>query len=69
LQRLSAVRRPAGATSPTPDAGLLHDTIRALPGKLTGAERKLVHFVRIRFSNKEIARAWNKSVRTVKTQR
>jgi DNA-binding CsgD family transcriptional regulator len=68
LQRLSAVQRRAGATSPTPAAGLLHDTIRALPGELTGAERELVHFVRIGFSNKEIAARLDKSVRTVKTQ-
>ena len=52
----------------TPGAGLLHDTIRALPGELTGAERELVHFVRIGFSNKEIAARLDKSVRTVKTQ-
>jgi DNA-binding CsgD family transcriptional regulator len=34
----------------------------------TGAERELVHFVRIGFSNKEIAARLDKSVRTVKTQ-
>lgn len=62
------MQRRAGATSSLPDAGLLRDPIRALPGELTGAERELVHFVRIGFSNKEIAARLDKSVRTVKTQ-
>jgi DNA-binding NarL/FixJ family response regulator len=60
LRRLSAVQRRSGEQQ--------HDTIRALPGELTGAERELVHFVRIGFSNKEIAARLDKSVRTVKTQ-
>jgi DNA-binding CsgD family transcriptional regulator len=70
LQRLSAVQRRAGANpdSPAAQAALVRDTIRALPGELTGAERELVHFVRIGFSNKEIAARLDKSVRTVKTQ-
>lgn len=42
--------------------------MRALPGELTVAERELVQFVRIGFSNKEIAARLDKSVRTVKTQ-
>lgn len=67
LQRLSAVQRRAAAIAPAAAATLLRDTIRALPVELTGAERELVHFVRIGFSNKEIAARLDKSVRTVKT--
>jgi DNA-binding CsgD family transcriptional regulator len=61
LQRLSAVQRRAGSTPK-------HESIPALPGELTLAERELVRFVRIGFSNKEIAARLDKSVRTVKTQ-
>jgi DNA-binding NarL/FixJ family response regulator len=68
LQRLSAVQRRAGSTLPPRDAALRRDTIRALPDELTAAERELVQFVRIGFSNKEIAVRLDKSVRTVKTQ-
>ena len=67
LQRLSAVQRRAiGAMSASVEA--THDAIQALPGELTVAERELVQFVRIGFSNKEIATRLDKSVRTVKTQ-
>ena len=51
---------PADATT--------QDAIQSLPGGLTVAERELVQFVRIGFSNKEIAARLDKSVRTVKTQ-
>jgi DNA-binding NarL/FixJ family response regulator len=68
LRRLSAVQRRAGSAWRERAAELQHDTMRALPGALTGAERQLVHFVRIGFSNKEIAARLDKSVRTVKTQ-
>jgi DNA-binding CsgD family transcriptional regulator len=69
LQRLSAVQRRAGSAGAVQsDAATKHDAIQALPGGLTGAERELVHFVRIGFSNKEIAARLDKSVRTVKTQ-
>jgi DNA-binding NarL/FixJ family response regulator len=68
LQRLSAVQRRAGSTAPSRDAASRHDAIQALLGGLTGAERELVQFVRIGFSNKEIAARLDKSVRTVKTQ-
>lgn len=68
LQRLSAVQRRAGSAVRASDAALGHDTMRALPGELTVAERELVQFVRIGFSNKEIAVRLDKSVRTVKTQ-
>jgi DNA-binding NarL/FixJ family response regulator len=69
LQRLSAVERRAGsAVTMKPDAEAQHDAIHVLPGELTVAERELVHFVRIGFSNKEIAARLDKSVRTVKTQ-
>jgi DNA-binding CsgD family transcriptional regulator len=69
LQRLSAVERRAGSAGAVkPDAEAQHDAIHALPGELTVAERELVHFVRIGFSNKEIAARLDKSVRTVKTQ-
>jgi DNA-binding CsgD family transcriptional regulator len=69
LRRLSAVERRAGsATATKPDVQTQHDAIHALPGELTVAERELVHFVRIGFSNKEIAARLDKSVRTVKTQ-
>ena len=46
----------------------MRDSIRSLSGELTVAERELVQFVRIGFSNKEIAARLDKSVRTVKTQ-
>jgi DNA-binding NarL/FixJ family response regulator len=70
LQRLSAVQRRAGSAGAAPlaDEPSTHDAIRALPGELTVAERELVQFVRIGFSNKEIAARLDKSVRTVKTQ-
>jgi DNA-binding CsgD family transcriptional regulator len=69
LQRLSAVERRAGAAGVVqPDDAAKHDTIHALPDELTVAERELVQFVRIGFSNKEIAARLDKSVRTVKTQ-
>jgi DNA-binding CsgD family transcriptional regulator len=55
LQRLSALRRT-------------RETVDALPGALTMAEHELVRFVRVGFSNKEIAARLDKSVRTVKTQ-
>jgi DNA-binding CsgD family transcriptional regulator len=70
LQRLSAVERranSAGAMLP-PENVSRHDAIHALSGELTVAERELVQFVRIGFSNKEIAARLDKSVRTVKTQ-
>jgi DNA-binding CsgD family transcriptional regulator len=68
LQRLSAVERRAGsAGAAQPDAAKRH-AIQPLPGELTVAERELVQFVRIGFSNKEIAARLDKSVRTVKTQ-
>jgi len=69
LQRLSAVERRAGLPGAVqPDDVTKHDAIRSLPGELTVAERELVQFVRIGFSNKEIAARLDKSVRTVKTQ-
>lgn len=69
LQRLSAVERRAGSAGTGPaDDGVKHDAIQSLPGELTVAERELVQFVRIGFSNKEIAARLDKSVRTVKTQ-
>jgi len=69
LQRLSAVERRAGlAGTAQPDDETKRATIQALPGELTVAERELVQFVRIGFSNKEIAARLDKSVRTVKTQ-
>jgi DNA-binding CsgD family transcriptional regulator len=68
LQRLSAVQRRADQAAPSLDAAPTLDTLRALPGELTVAERELVNFVRIGFSNKEIAARLDKSVRTVKTQ-
>jgi DNA-binding NarL/FixJ family response regulator len=69
LQRLSAVERRAGpAAAAQPDNASKHAAIQALPGELTVAERELVQFVRIGFSNKEIAARLDKSVRTVKTQ-
>lgn len=67
LQRLSAVQQRAGGTTPV-DESAKHDAIQSLPGELTVAERELVHFVRVGFSNKEIATRLDKSVRTVKTQ-
>jgi DNA-binding CsgD family transcriptional regulator len=66
LQRLSAVQRRGTGTSPGEISK--EDTIQALPQELTSAERQLVQFVRIGFSNKEIAVRLDKSVRTVKTQ-
>ena len=70
LQRLSAVERRAGSAGALlpPDDVAKHDAMQALPGELTVAERELVQFVRIGFSNKEIAARLDKSVRTVKTQ-
>jgi len=69
LQRLSVMERRAGAPGAVqPDEVAKHDAIHALPGELTVAERGLVQFVRIGFSNKEIAAQLDKSVRTVKTQ-
>ncbi|HEY7642156.1 MAG TPA: helix-turn-helix transcriptional regulator [Steroidobacteraceae bacterium] len=68
LQRLSAVERRSSPIAASPAAVAGHDAIPALPGELTMAERELVHFVRIGFSNKEIAARLDKSVRTVKTQ-
>lgn len=68
LRRLSEVRRRSGSAASRADAAPKHDTISALPGALTAAERELVQFVRIGFSNKEIAARLDKSVRTVKTQ-
>jgi DNA-binding CsgD family transcriptional regulator len=69
LQRLSAVeRRASAAGAAQPDGAAKYDAIHALPGELTVAERELVQFVRIGFSNKEIAARLDKSVRTVKTQ-
>jgi DNA-binding CsgD family transcriptional regulator len=70
LGRLSAVQRrahPAGANS-SPDEASKRDALATLSGELTVAERELVQFVRIGFSNKEIAARLDKSVRTVKTQ-
>jgi DNA-binding CsgD family transcriptional regulator len=69
LQRMSAVERRAssiGSLPPQEPAPL--DAIESLSGELTVAERELVQFVRIGFSNKEIAARLDKSVRTVKTQ-
>ena len=69
LQRLSAVERRASvAGAVQPDDTARHDAIHGLPDELTVAERELVQFVRIGFSNKEIAARLDKSVRTVKTQ-
>ena len=68
LQRLSAVERRASSAAAQPDYATKHAAIQALPGALTVAERELVQFVRIGFSNKEIAARLDKSVRTVKTQ-
>lgn len=69
LQRLSAVQRRAGAAATAqPDDAAKHAALQALPRELTVAERELVQFVRIGFSNKEIAARLDKSVRTVKTQ-
>jgi DNA-binding CsgD family transcriptional regulator len=68
LQRLSAVERRASSAAAQPDDATKHAAIQALPGALTVAERELVQFVRIGFSNKEIAARLDKSVRTVKTQ-
>lgn len=69
LQRSSAVERRAGAAGTVQsDDAAKHAPIQALPRELTVAERELVQFVRIGFSNKEIAARLDKSVRTVKTQ-
>jgi DNA-binding CsgD family transcriptional regulator len=69
LQRSSEVERRAGSAGAVQsDNATKHHAIQALPGELTVAERELVHFVRIGFSNKEIAARLDKSVRTVKTQ-
>jgi DNA-binding NarL/FixJ family response regulator len=57
LQRLSAY-----------EAAMKHEIVGALSDELTAAESELVQFVRIGFSNKEIAARLDKSVRTVKTQ-
>ena len=67
LVRCAATCQSAGADV-SPDEACEARCIRALPGEFTGAERELVHFVRIGFSNKEIAARLDKSVRTVKTQ-
>jgi DNA-binding CsgD family transcriptional regulator len=69
LQRLSAVQRRNSRNSVSlQEERSKHDAVQALPGALTVAERELVQFVRIGFSNKEIAVRLDKSVRTVKTQ-
>jgi DNA-binding CsgD family transcriptional regulator len=68
LQRASAVERRAGSAGAVQPDEAKRDAIQALPGELTVAERELVQFVRIGFSNKEIAAHLDKSVRTVKTQ-
>ncbi len=70
LQRLSAVERRAASSgsAQSPEDASTRDSIHSLSGELTVAERELVQFVRIGFSNKEIAARLDKSVRTVKTQ-
>jgi DNA-binding CsgD family transcriptional regulator len=70
LQRLSAVERRASSSGSAPalEKVATRDAIQSLSGELTVAERELVQFVRIGFSNKEIAARLDKSVRTVKTQ-
>jgi DNA-binding CsgD family transcriptional regulator len=70
LQRLSAVERIASsAATLRPEVVAANDdSAPPLPRDLTVAERELVRFVRIGFSNKEIAARLDKSVRTVKTQ-
>jgi DNA-binding CsgD family transcriptional regulator len=70
LQRLSAVERRASSSGSVlpPQQASTRDAIQSLSGELTVAERELVQFVRIGFSNKEIAARLDKSVRTVKTQ-
>jgi DNA-binding NarL/FixJ family response regulator len=70
LQRLSAVERRASSSGSVlpPQEASTRDAIQSLSGELTVAERELVQFVRIGFSNKEIAARLDKSVRTVKTQ-
>jgi DNA-binding CsgD family transcriptional regulator len=70
LQRLSAVEKRASASA-APRAEIMADageSACSLPRDLTVAERELVRFVRVGFSNKEIAARLDKSVRTVKTQ-
>ena len=70
LLRLSAVERRASSSGSAlpPEEASTRDAIQSLSGELTVAERELVQFVRIGFSNKEIAARLDKSVRTVKTQ-
>jgi DNA-binding CsgD family transcriptional regulator len=68
LQRLVAVERRASGSALPPEETSTRDAIQSLSGELTVAERELVQFVRIGFSNKEIAARLDKSVRTVKTQ-
>jgi DNA-binding CsgD family transcriptional regulator len=68
LQRMSAVERRASSIGSLPQEAAPLDAIESLSGELTVAERELVQFVRIGFSNKEIAARLDKSVRTVKTQ-
>jgi DNA-binding NarL/FixJ family response regulator len=67
---LAAVQQRAHSASAdsSPDEAANRDAIETLSGELTVAERELVQFVRIGFSNKEIAARLDKSVRTVKTQ-
>jgi DNA-binding CsgD family transcriptional regulator len=68
LHRMSAVQRRASFGSLQSQEAATLDAIQSLSGDLTVAERELVQFVRIGFSNKEIAARLDKSVRTVKTQ-
>jgi DNA-binding CsgD family transcriptional regulator len=70
LQRLSAVEKRAssGASSRSEIDASKDGSTASLPSDLTVAERELVRFVRVGFSNKEIAARLDKSVRTVKTQ-
>jgi DNA-binding CsgD family transcriptional regulator len=67
---LSAVERRASSSGSAlpPEETSVRDAIQSLSVELTVAERELVQFVRIGFSNKEIAARLDKSVRTVKTQ-
>lgn len=70
LQRLSAVEKRANCTEALQanDAAMDGDSMPSWSSELTVAERELVRFVRVGFSNKEIAARLDKSVRTVKTQ-
>jgi DNA-binding CsgD family transcriptional regulator len=69
LGRLAAVEKKATAvTTSQQDRAAVERSTQGLPDVLTVAERELVQFVRIGFSNKEIAARLDKSVRTVKTQ-